>query len=60
MCANVFRSDINALALSILVTDVSLLLIMLVGLLRLRHRDGTFFNLAYVVWMQVWHYFCWL
>ena len=26
---------------------------MLVGMLRLRNRDGTFFNLANVVWKQV-------
>jgi hypothetical protein len=35
-----------------LVTDVSLLLIMLVGLFRLR-RGGSTFGLAQVLWKQV-------
>jgi len=35
-----------------LITDVSLLLVMLVGLFRLRHRGSTF-GLAQVLWRQV-------
>ena len=35
-----------------LVTDISLLLVMLVGLIRLRRRGSTF-GLAQVLWKQV-------
>jgi len=36
-----------------LVTDISLLFIMLVGLFRLRRRGGGTFPLAQVLWRQV-------
>ena len=45
---------------SALATDVSLLLIMLAGLLRLRVRDSASFDLAYILWRQVGYYYCWL
>jgi len=44
----------NPLSLmSMLVTDISLLFIMLVGLFRLRRRGGGTFPLAQVLWRQV-------
>ena len=57
---NAHLLNVKGLALSGFVTDVTLLLIMLVGLLRLRFHDGTFFDLAYVLWKQVGHCSCWL
>jgi len=51
---------IRGLCVSTLVTDVTLLIIMLAGLLRLRLRDKTFLDLAYTLWKQVGHYSCWL
>jgi hypothetical protein len=35
------------------VTDIALLLMMLVGLLRLRNHDGGTFGLVQVLWKQV-------
>ncbi len=35
------------------VTDIILLLIMLVGLLRLRHHGGSTFGLTHFLWKQV-------
>jgi hypothetical protein len=46
---------VRDLSVSTLVTDVSLLLIMLTGLLRLRRGDKSFFELEYVLWKQVGH-----
>jgi hypothetical protein len=43
----------KGLSVGTLVTDISLLLIMLAGLLRLRHRDRAFVHLEYVLWIQV-------
>ena len=44
---------VKGLSIGTLVTDISLLLIMLAGLLRLRHRDRAFVHLEYVLWIQV-------
>jgi len=45
----------NALTLiSMAVTDIILLLIMLVGLLRLRYHGGATSGLTYLLWKQVW------
>ena len=49
-------SSVKDIVVSVLVCDVVLLLVMLAGLLRLRHRDGAFLNLAYTLWKQVGHY----
>jgi hypothetical protein len=39
-----------------LVTDIALLLIMLVGLFRLRNPGGIWLNLGWLLWKQVrWH-----
>jgi len=38
--------------LAALITDVTLLLIMLAGLLRIRLRDGAFVSLTYILWKQ--------
>jgi len=35
------------------ITDIALLLIMLVGLFRLRHSGNDMFGLAQVLWRQV-------
>ncbi|KAI0281013.1 hypothetical protein BGY98DRAFT_270657 [Russula aff. rugulosa BPL654] len=43
---------VRDLSIGTLATDVSLLLIMLVGLIRLRHRDRTFVDFEYVLWKQ--------
>ena len=59
-CRNAHIPNYKGLALSGLVTDVTLLLIMLAGLLRLRSDDGTFIDLAYILWKQVGHRSCWL
>jgi hypothetical protein len=42
--------------ITLLVTDVILLLIMLVGLLRLRHRAKGSLELARLLWKQVRHW----
>ena len=39
------------------VTDIALLLIMLVGLFRLRNRGGGVFRLAQLLWRQVRYWF---
>lgn len=39
---------------SLAVTDIVLLLIMLVGLLRLRYRGGATLGLTNLLWKQVW------
>ena len=57
-CVTTHMDVIKTLSLSTLVTDITLLLIMLAGLLRIRHRDGTFLDLASVLWKQVGHYSC--
>jgi len=36
------------------VTDSVLLLVMLVGLLRIRHHSGTTFGVTHLLWRQVW------
>jgi len=36
------------------VTDITLLLILLIGLLRLRHHGGKTFGLNNLLWKQVW------
>lgn len=42
--------------ISMLVTDIALLLIMLVGLFRLRNPGGIWLNLGWLLWKQVrWH-----
>ncbi|KAI0281012.1 hypothetical protein BGY98DRAFT_270618 [Russula aff. rugulosa BPL654] len=51
-CLNSHFTNVKGIALCALVTDFSLLLIMLAGLLRLRHRDGAFHHLAYILWKQ--------
>jgi hypothetical protein len=50
--------DVRACELSMvscLVTDTILLLIMLAGLLRLRHRGGGSYELWHLLWKQVGH-----
>jgi hypothetical protein len=59
-CTNTYLTNVKGLPVGALVTDVTLLLIMLAGLLRLRHRDGAFLDLAYTLWKQVGHCSCWL
>jgi hypothetical protein len=49
-------SNVKPLIVSVVVCDVVLLLVMLAGLLRLRHRDGAFLDLVYTLWKQVRHY----
>ena len=39
---------------SLAATDIVLLLIMLAGLLRLRHHGGATFGLTNLLWKQVW------
>ncbi|KAI0281010.1 hypothetical protein BGY98DRAFT_270526 [Russula aff. rugulosa BPL654] len=51
-CLRLGLTDVKGLALGALITDTSLLLIMLAGLLRLRQRDGSFHDLAYILWKQ--------
>ncbi|KAI0281008.1 hypothetical protein BGY98DRAFT_270387 [Russula aff. rugulosa BPL654] len=51
-CVTVHGDVIKLLCLSTLATDITLLLIMLAGLLRLRNRDRAFLDLAYVLWKQ--------
>jgi len=46
------HSNISAIT-AMLVADVALLLIMLIGLLRLRHRGGGMFDLGRLLWKQV-------
>ena len=46
--------------INLLANDVILLLIMLVGLLRLRLRARAFLDLASILWKQVRHCSCWL
>ena len=48
---NIESSELALIAVP--VTDITLLLTMLVGLLRLRHRGGGTFGLAQVLWRQV-------
>jgi hypothetical protein len=57
-CENSDIRFFRGLSVSALATDVTLLLIMLAGLLRLRHRDRTFIDLAYTLWKQVGHCSC--
>jgi hypothetical protein len=40
--------------ISMMVTDIILLLIMLIGLLRLRRDGGGTFGLGQLLWKQVW------
>ncbi len=54
-CTNARLTNVKSLIVSVLVSDVVLLLIMLAGLLRIRHRDGAFLDLAYTLWKQVGH-----
>lgn len=51
VCSNDLKI-IKGICVATLATDVTLLLIMLAGLLRLRLRDGAFVNLAYILWKQ--------
>jgi hypothetical protein len=39
-------------------SDLVLILIMLVGLLILRHHGGGMFGLTPILWRQVWWWFC--
>ena len=59
-CANSDYRAVKTFSVNALATDVTLLLIMLAGLIRLRLRDRTFIDLAYVLWKQVGHCSCWL
>ena len=50
----VYNSAENALTIiSLAVTDIVLLLIMLVGLLRLRYHGGATFGMTHLLWKQV-------
>ncbi|KAF8499710.1 hypothetical protein F5888DRAFT_1684975 [Russula emetica] len=51
-CITTNLEVIKGLSVSALATDVTLLLIMLAGLFRLRLRDKTFRDLAYALWKQ--------
>jgi len=42
---------------AMLVTDIALLLIMFVGLIRLRLQGGLKFGLIQLLWKQVWSWF---
>jgi len=46
------RSKLNIIV--ILITDVVLLVIMLIGLIRFRHYGGGTFDLGQLLWKQVW------
>jgi hypothetical protein len=46
--------------ITLLATDVILLLIMLAGLLRLRLHARAFHDIASILWKQVRHGSCWL
>jgi hypothetical protein len=59
-CVILHLNVIKLFSLATLTTDITLLLIMLAGLLRLRQRDGAFVDLASVLWKQVGHCSCWL
>jgi hypothetical protein len=59
-CLTINPQLVRDLSVGTLATDVSLLLIMLVGLIRLRHRDRAFVDLEYILWKQVEHCSCWL
>jgi len=48
---NIESTELNMIAMAI--TDIALLLIMLVGLFRLRHSGNDMFGLAQVLWRQV-------
>lgn len=48
---NIKRTGLNLIATSI--TDIVLLLVMLVGLLRLRRQGGGMGGIAQVLWRQV-------
>lgn len=48
---NIESTELNMIAMAI--TDIALLLIMLVGLFRLRHHGHDMFGLAQVLWRQV-------
>ena len=51
----VYNATENALTLiSMAVTDIVLLLIMLVGLLRLRYHGGATSGMTHLLWKQVW------
>jgi hypothetical protein len=52
---NLESSVLNLVAM--LVTDIALLLIMFVGLIRLRHHGGFKFGLIQLLWRQVWSWF---
>ena len=52
-CAIVNVQSNKSTFISIFATDLALLLIMLVGLLRLRSPGGGWFNLGRLLWKQV-------
>jgi hypothetical protein len=49
----VYVGTLNDTLISMVATDIVLLLIMLVGLLRMRYSDGSTFGLAQLLWKQV-------
>ena len=56
-CVTINTPKNKAALISMAVTDIILLLIMLVGLLRLRVPGGGTFGLAHLLWKQVWSLF---
>jgi hypothetical protein len=53
-CVNIDTQTNAPTLIAILVTDVSLLLLMLAGLLRMRRDGGGTFGLSQLLWKQVW------
>ena len=56
-CLVVNNTTVAPSLISLAVTDIALLLIMLAGLLRLRHYGCGTFGLAQLLWQQVWRQF---
>jgi hypothetical protein len=53
-CVNIDTEASAPTLVAMLVTDVSLLLLMLVGLLHMRRDGGGTFGLSQLLWKQVW------
>jgi len=56
-CVTINTPSNSAALISMAVTDIILLLIMLIGLLRLGRHGGGTFGLARLLWKQVWWLF---